>query len=463
MSDTPLSRRRCLTRVLGAGAMLAGLPPRVWAGPDNRPTRVAEELVKKLRQAKRTQALEIAGAALGKEASPTDVLSAVLQIGVEDIRPRPHGILHTVMMVHSSLALAQGADDTEAALLALWNLDDLKAAQQRDKDEWSDWTMSASTAGTKVDADQARKEFIAAMNAWNVERADRALINLFPQIKRADFFELIWPFAARCSSFIGHKMIYAVSLERATQVLPWTLSMARSLVQTLLVDRDTELWQANEKYAGEIAAHMKGQSTSSTLSMRLYNKLRRADSITARDVVIKELKNGGSVSDIWVALRLVASEVFHARSGRRSNTGRNALLPVHAVTVVHAFGYVSRATANRKLAARCLLEVTGRLPQMRSWLIQSTGLNPNSPSLETVLESPNDEILSAKHAAHLRTSLLRTAIEHHQHKYAAAVVEGAALTPPKLRPMILAPAAEYLANPNDPISDLHKQSLAALA
>jgi len=62
----------------------------------------------------------------------------------------------------------------------------------------------------------------------------------------------------------------------------------------------------------------------------------------------------------------------------------------------------------------------------------------------------------------MRTSLLRTAIEHHQHKYAAAVIEEATLTPPELRAMILAPAVDYLAHPADPTTDLHQRSLTVI-
>ncbi len=74
------------------------------------------------------------------------MLGAIFLCGVRDIRPRPYGILHAVMMVESSFQLSESAPREETWLPVLWNLDDLKIAQAEDRVEAGDWTLSPAQA-----------------------------------------------------------------------------------------------------------------------------------------------------------------------------------------------------------------------------------------------------------------------------------------------------------------------------
>lgn len=495
MAKPPISRRQILFKLGGLGAYVVAGPTSIAnAGPFFAPTASSylSDLVTALRSAKPQNALRIAGDALADGVGVRALMAAVLEIGVTDIRPRPHGILHTVMMVHASMELADNAGDEEAKLLALWNLHDLKISQQRDRDEFDDWKMKSAPEGpdteiSKVAAKELHQQFSKAMADWDSKGADSALIALFPTLSHASFFHLIWPFAVRCNSFLGHKAIYAANLCRATKRLALSQSAARSLVQTLLVGRETTIWDGNANIASGLAGTPFTKVAATHRNARaLYRQMRNADSTACLSVALTALQNNHHPDDIWNALRLIASEVFHNRSGTRSKDGRNALLPVHALTVVNALGYIARTTTDGRLRWRCLLEAVARIPNMREWLQSSTNLPTVTPSLEQLAVGPdvkmasltaaiasgsppvvcgylmNNQTSVAKFGSHLRTSLLRTAQEHHQHKYAAAVLEEAQLAPPELRAMILAPSVSYLVHPDDATTQLHQQSLAVL-
>ena len=485
-----ITRRQALCALGGLAALAEIRPFGSVTGP-RRVSRCDEtigELAAALRSAPRSRAFEIAADAIRGGATIETLLGAVLRIGVEDIRPRPHGILHAVMMVHSSFALADGASEEQAWLAVLWNLDDLKTAQQRDRDEDGDWSMPPRQAVRVSSAEAARAELLAAMNAWDPDRADGAVVALLPHVDHDAFFELIWPLAARCNAFIGHKIIYAAQMERALRRISWSQSepAARSLVRTLLVNRETDTWEANSHHATKLSEKRAPNEADPERARELYRRLRTAGTGEAIPITLDALEDGVSAGDVWDALRLVASEVFHCRSGRRSNTGRNALLPVHALTVVNALGHAARTTTDVTLSWRCLLEAVVRMPAMRDWLVASTDLATDAPPLETLaqgvdqaptdldvaLESGSPGLVCAhlslgatsvsRYGTRMRASLLRTAREHHQHKYAAAMLEEGMRAHPAVRPLILAPAVDYLANPADGTTDVHERSLAAL-
>lgn len=65
--------------------------------------------------------------------------------------------------------------------------------------------------------------------------------------------------------------------------------------------------------------------------------------------------------------------------------------------------------------------------------------------------------------ARLQRNLIYTAVEHHQHKYAAAFAEEASLADPRWRSRLLAPALPYMPASAEPATELTRRALAALA
>lgn len=422
---------------------------------------------------------------------PADLLAATCVAGAREVRPRPHGILHCVMMVESSFRLADGATPREAWLAALWNLDDFKRAQERD-----DGYAPLAPAGA-VDAPRAKPkldELTAALTAHDAERADAALVALAPEVDPRACFEALWPFAARCYAFLGHKAIYAAQLERTLARIGWQHARdpLRSLVASSLVNRDEDDHDASVELARRIPRRWLAGRRDPAATPGLLAGLRTASPAEARALALAALEDGLAPEPLWDALRLAGAEVFLRRSGRRASDGRLALLPVHAVTVVEALGYIGRRAASEDTRRLVLLQACGWLARLRADLVgmvdvadyrDATGAGgPTLAGLGGSAEPPAtlDEALAQgspdaarsfleRDPAHLgawtaalRSNLLRTAQEHHQHKYAAALLEETTRCAAPWRPRLLAASADYLLHPGDGATEVHRRSLDVL-
>jgi hypothetical protein len=151
------------------------------------------------------------------------------------------------------------------------------------------------------------------------------------------------------------------------------------------------------------------------------------------------------------------------------------------VTVVNALGHAwrsSRADAVRRLL---LLQAAGWLALLRDDLAGIVGLGPDARAIETLAAAAGDapatleELLrgptpAAAYAFLNRTGaasafrgalahqLARKAEEHHQHKYAAAVLEESRLAHARWQPQLLACAVPYLPDASDPDTELARRS-----
>ncbi len=446
-----------------------------------------EALALAIRAASREGALDVAAQAMRAGAGHGGVLAAAFLAGVADIRPRPHGILHSVMMVESAYELAAAAgSEREAALVALWNVDDFKRSQERDREEDGDYVMKPLDAGgaRKASADEARREFLAAMDAWDAPRAERAVAALHPHATVDSFFEIFWPIAARCYAFIGHKMIYAVQTERALRRIGWEHAepALRSLVLSLLVERNTAANDRVRSLAPKLPAGWLGGKEDADRVEPLARAFREASPAAASEVAIAAFAEGTGPATVFDALTLVGSEVFARRPGKRSADGRDSLLPVHALTVTSAFRHAflaARDDATKRLMA---LQAASWLASLRDDLgrmvgLSMAGLDPAAAGeppkdLDAVFESGSPASArallerspdaTAEYLARIRSALFRRGREHHQHKYAAAMEEESARVAPRFRARIVAPAIDYLAHPADTETDVYRRSLKLL-
>lgn len=204
MGKNRLSRREALASLLALPALRAA---RVGGAPAATvPTLDLGELAESFRRCAHRDALDVAVKAIRNGADRQAILGAIFLAGILDLRPRHvGGKLHAVLMVESTFQLAEAADRQSAWLLALWNLDDFKRSQEIARAE-GEWALPKRPQAAFPSEESARREFLAAMDAWDEERADRALVGLLPHHDLASFFEVLWPLAARSYVNIGHKM-----------------------------------------------------------------------------------------------------------------------------------------------------------------------------------------------------------------------------------------------------------------
>ncbi len=484
-----LDRRETLA-FLGSTAALgalraARLAPRRREGPD------AAELAERFRRCARDQALDEAARAIRAGADLETFLAAVFLAGIQDVRPRHvGGKLHAVMMVESAFQLSERTDRLGAWLLALWNLDDFKGSQEADREE-GDWVLPERPEVSGLSPERARSEFLAAMEAWDDERADRALVALLPHCAPGAAFELLWPLAARSFVNIGHKIIYAAQIERVLRRIGARHAepALRSLVYGLLYQpggRELEAFERSHALAPRLPDGWLAGHEDPALSRELLAKLRACDSSQAQELVVAAFGEGLGPATIWDGLRCYASELFLRRTKSRPAHDRAALLPVHTVTVVNACGHAWRSAASGETKRLLVLQAAGWLPQLRDAIGQIVGLATEGVSLDALgdpggserggldelLADPTPRALCARLQqepsecdalrGRLAGFLARKGSEHHQHKYAAAVFEESSLVHPRWSAHLLACAVPYLPAQSESETELCQRSLRAL-
>ncbi len=487
--------RRDLLRRLGFGAVGAAAAPlgSALAGEPTVRLDDLEELAELIRTTPRAAVLDLAARARRAGADTTTLLGAVFQAGARDIRPwHVGGKLHAVMMVESTFQLAAGMPERDAWLAALWNLDDFKRSQIRDiEDSGRDWVLPPRPATAASSEAAARKEFLAAMEAWDHQRADRAIVALLPFHDRASLFELLWPLAARSFVNIGHKIIYATQIERTLRRIEWRHAepAVRSLVMALLFQpsgRMTDASARSEQLARRLPDAWLAGAESPGRSLDLARELRAAGREKAQDLVVQAFRDGLGTQTVWDALRLRSAEIF---SHRASSTPRRreALLPVHAVTVTGAFGHAWRTSRGDRTRRLMVLQAAAWQADLGAWLEDNDciaertkpidALDADAPaapeSIEALFEEPSASRARAllerqpaqtgRFVARLQRNLIHTAVEHHQHKYAAAFAEEASLADPRWRPLLLAPALPYMPASAEPATEFTRRALATLA
>jgi hypothetical protein len=437
-------------------------------------------LADRIAKASREGALGVAVSALRAGATHETLLGAAFLAGVREIDPAtPGGKLHCVMAVESAWQLAEGAPRADALRLALWTIDDFKVSQKRDVDD-GDWVLEPRPDVTFADAGAARRELVAAMEAWDEARADRAVTGLAERAEPAAIFEVLWPYACRSFSGAGHKMIHASLVARALGRLgrEHAVPVLRTVVRSLLVndrsDRGTASYDAARPRLSRLGAAFPGGKDAPEQSLSLAKALRASDMDAAQDLIGDAARSGLSAATVWDGLRLFAAELFLRRAASRPADQGRALFPVHGVTACEALGHAFDATSDAGTKRLLILQAAGWLVSMRDAFVLRVGLSKDGPWLDglapredventvALLDAPTPEgalgLLERRpaEARPMREALVgqlaRKAVEHHQLKYAAAMLAEAHKVNPRWSAHLVAPALPYLPVPADPVT-----------
>lgn len=481
------NRRTVLATLgLGTAGLLVSRPAIKRAQPAA--TGGLAEFAERLRQTPRAEVFSLAAKAIAAGADHQTLLGAAFIAGVQEIRPRPlGGKLHAVLMAESAFQLAARSSTREAWLMALWCLDNFKDSQEQDRAE-GDWTLPPRSTESFTSVEQARREFVAAMDAWDAERADRALSGLLRFLQHDALFELLWPFGARCYVDGGHKIIFCTQLARVLRRLDvrYAEPAVRSLISGLLhVSRNGRPAIAAYDRSRELAAKLprgwlNGREQAAQ-SESLLRQFRDCDSAQAQDLALAAFKDGLGAATVWDGLRLYASELFH----RRPRTALRRHFPVHGVTEINAFHHAWRTAKNETTKRMLILQAAGWLPLLRDDFVRAFGalegggldtLGATSRGKAATLEqvfaqcAPDETRVwlergpknAAAYLTRLRGCLADKAGEDHQFKYLAALHEESALAHPRWATRLLAPAITYLPSPAGPDTEVRERSLHAL-
>src|SRR5262249_12350108 len=166
-----------------------------------------EPLVRLIEDTPRNKVIEKVVGKIHDGTTYNALLSAVMLAGVRGIQPRPVGFkFHAVLVINSAHLAALSAEDRDRWLPLLWAADNFKASQERNKNE-GDWRMGAVDESKVPAAHKAKKSFAEAMDAWDEDAADAAVVGLGRSEGAMGVYEQFWRYGARDFPHIGHKAI----------------------------------------------------------------------------------------------------------------------------------------------------------------------------------------------------------------------------------------------------------------
>jgi hypothetical protein len=137
-----------------------------------------------------------------------DLLSALALAAVRNVQPYPNvGFkYHSVMMLRSIHLTTQHLSSSDKWLPIVWATDYFKdtQAQERDTDGWRLPTRAAAPVGS---VQAARPALISALDNWDRDAADAAIVNYAHAARPDEICSLLFPYGARDLRAIGHKAI----------------------------------------------------------------------------------------------------------------------------------------------------------------------------------------------------------------------------------------------------------------
>jgi hypothetical protein len=505
--STPINRRGFVTGSLTAAAA-AGLtdfaflntlpaiaadeakatPKTVQFSPD------IEPLVRLLEDTERDKILEAVAARIREGTSYQQLLSAVFLAGIRGIKPRPVGFqFHAVLVINSAHLASLAATDKDRWLPLFWAVDNYKNSQATNKKSNAGWMMPPVEEGKLPAASAAQKRFVEAMDNWDEEGADQAIVPLVRTASAGEVVELFWRYGARDFRDIGHKAIYVANSLRTMQTVGWRHAepVMRSLAFALLEhkgdnpakgDDDADRpWRENLKRAAEIDKNWRSGKASPEAAADFLAALRSANESDSCAKAVEMLKKGVSPDSLWDGLFLMAGELLMRQPG---------IVGVHCVTSTNALHYAYQTTTNDETRRMMLLQASAFLPMFRKSMgkladlrvdaLEKTEPKKDVPAAveEIFSDIKGDALQAARKTLALLTDhperaepLMATARrlifskgrDAHDYKFSAAALEDYFNVSPHWGASYLASSMFYLKGTAAPDNDLMKRTRAALA
>ena len=333
-----------------------------------------EPIVRLIERTPRDKCFEVIGDALQRGLPYRQFVAALFLAGIRNVNPQPPGFkFHCVFVIHAAHQMSLDLPSSQRLLPLFWALDNFKASQQRDIEE-GDFQLSP-VRGKLPSFATALGEFDEAMETWDEERADRAIVALARGASSHQLMERLWQYGARDYRNIGHKAIFVANTWRTLQTIGWQHAepVLRSLVLGLLdFGRDKrvnhyaftdqsflanlELTRQNDVSLGQ------GVPIDSTshFSEDLLDVMRSGNSPDATQMAYRALQtNSVHASLVWDAIHLAAAELMMRQPG---------IFGIHTVTSASALRYAYETAFDPKTRLLTLLQGIGWMCQFRNFM-----------------------------------------------------------------------------------------------
>ena len=392
------------------------------------------------------------------------------------VQPFPHvGFkYHTVLALQSVHLTALSLRGKERWLPVFWALDYFKRAQEAERRQ-SGWTMGPPPDPVSGTVEAARKRLIDALDRWDLEAVDPAVLNFARLAAPEKLSEVLFRYGVRDLRAIGHKAIAVQNVHRLLPVVgpeyasPVLRSLAAALqnhgygpnpaTSDLSSDRT---WREFQAMLGEIPKTWKQGRRDDAARNELVRTLREVSELDAGRAVIDLLKHGVSTDSLWEGLFATAAELVLTRP---------TVVPVHAQTSANAFHYAFRHARAEDTQALALLQSAAFMPAFRRGVgntrpdlrideLEPLAVSGNGAEAlhEAFSELPHDPTSGARKALHYlqhggsadrfvasaRRQLARNGRHSHDYKFTEAALENyREMSPTAWRDRILSASMAY--------------------
>jgi hypothetical protein len=383
--------RRTLLRVIGTGLALGQSRRRALAQPDpaagsllslleeTARARVPAELVARIRDGLRFERL----------------LEGLTLAAVRNVQPYPDvGFkFHAVMVLQSIHLTTHGLTPEDRWLPAVWAADYFKQTQAAER-RATGWHMPPRPVVATRDPERARRALVAALEAWDRDAADAAIVGYASSGELAALWEVLFLYGARDLRAIGHKTITVQNAHRLVGLLGRedAIPILRSTVAALQnpggdpnparndLPAD-QPWRANRERLADIPAGWRDGRADPGARAALLQALREASEDDAGALVVEQLRRGTSPVSIWEALFGAAGELILRRPG---------IVAVHAQTTASALNHVFRFSTDEGCQQLAMLQCAAFIAMFQG-LVGGGGARLNLDALEPLaLEAPAD-------------------------------------------------------------------------
>ncbi len=498
-------RRSFLKTATGSGALaafgdlgfLASLPSVSAAEAKLPPKMVSfdteiEPLVRLLEETPRERVLEEFGSRVRLGLSYREVLAALLLAGVRSVQPRPVGFkFHAVLVVNSAHIASLASPDSERWLPIFWALDQFKSSQAANVKE-GNWHMGPVDESAVPPGHRARQMFIEAMDNWDEDAADAAVVGLARTAGADQLFEVFARYGARDFRDIGHKAIFVANSFRTLETIGWQHAepVLRSLAYALL-DRSgakenpakadlpaDRPFRQNLQSVKEINDRWLDGKLNADATKDMLQAIRSGSSSDNSTLTVKLLNQGVAPQSIFEALFDGAGELLMQAPG---------ILSLHAMTFTNAIHYTWHRAQSDELRRLLLLQNAAFLPLFRGDRadkgIHIDTLEPLAPSAqgeeavaEIFADISKDRLTASRKvlgylqkdgsagafADAARRLIFLKGNNSHDYKFSAAVLEDYGRLGQPWRDRLLASSVFYLRGSGDADNDLVKRTRAAI-
>jgi len=315
-----------------------------------------------------------------------DLLAALSLAAVRNVQPYPDvGFkYHSVMVLRSIHSTTQHLSSADKWLPIVWATDYFKDTQAQER-ATGGWRLPTRLAAPVGNPQAARRALVTALDNWDRDAADAAIVRYAQAARPDEIFSLLFPYGARDLREIGHKAITVsnahslIALLGGAQAEPMLRSTVAALQNSAAGPNPAshdlqpdQPWRQNQKQLREIPRSWKQGRDDPGARTELHAALYRVSEQEAGKVVVELLRKGISPEAIWQVLFGTAAELLMRQP---------SIVLLHAQTTANALHYAYRVCGNEQTQQLMLLQCAAFIAMFRK-LVETTQPDLNLEALQ---------------------------------------------------------------------------------